>query len=280
MRVIYGGIRGSYPVADADRLVYGGETTAVLIEGSAGERVMIDAGTGIRLLNARLADPATPLLMLMTHYHLDHVIGFPQLAALYQPGREITIAAPPLEGQGPESAVSRLLVPPYWPISLHELPAAVSFVEIGPAGLPWGNLSIRWIYVTHQGGCAAYRIDEPGGGSLVLATDIEWAASGEDARREFLHFCREPSPVSLLCFDGAFTPEEYSAHRDWGHSTWEEAVAIGRAIPAGQTHIIHHLPSRTDAALDALSRRLEGAHPPAAFARGGQIIDLGSSAGS
>ena len=33
MRLIFGGVRGTSPVAHADFLKYGGDTTAVLIEG-------------------------------------------------------------------------------------------------------------------------------------------------------------------------------------------------------------------------------------------------------
>ena len=76
MKVLFGGVRGTGPVAQADFLRYGGETTSVLIEGAAGERLLLDAGTGMRIIapHLQLAAGGT-MRLLMTHYHLDHLAG-------------------------------------------------------------------------------------------------------------------------------------------------------------------------------------------------------------
>ena len=69
MKVILGGIRGTHPVPQSDFMDFGGETTSLLIEGVDGERLLIDAGTGVRLLGNRLnaEDTTSSVLLLMTH---------------------------------------------------------------------------------------------------------------------------------------------------------------------------------------------------------------------
>ena len=42
-------------------------------------------------------------------------------------------------------------------------------------------------------------------------------------RKEFVEFL---SGVDVLIHDAMYTPEELETHRGWGHSTYEEAVAL------------------------------------------------------
>ncbi|MCX7819596.1 MAG: MBL fold metallo-hydrolase [Kiritimatiellae bacterium] len=273
MKVVFGGVRGSYPTADADHLRYGGDTTCIAIEGTGGERLIIDAGTGVRRLSASLGRASDPLTVLFTHYHLDHIAGLPLLGALYQRGREVTLAAPLLGGRAVADVLPNLFGPPFWPVGLHHIGAQLRFETLTAAPLVVGRLEVRWCAVEHQGGCVAYRVDEREGGALVFATDIEWAAAGEDRRREFLRFCRTPSPASLLCFDGAYTDAEYAGRRGWGHSTWSEAVAVARAAGVAQLRVIHHAPEHDDAALDAIEHQVRAAvGEGAALAREGEEL--------
>ena len=75
MKLTLGGVRGSSPVAQPEFMHFGGETTAFLIEGAQGERILIDVPcSGVRMLWAggffasvlacalRLSGPQTLLL--------------------------------------------------------------------------------------------------------------------------------------------------------------------------------------------------------------------------
>lgn len=272
MKIVFGGVRGSHPTPDADRLRYGGETTAVAIVGRGGERLLIDAGTGVRRLRPHLGSPSEPLTVLFTHYHLDHVAAVPMLMPLFDPGRAVTFAAPRLGGRTVEDVLRTLVGPPFWPIPIGRMPARIAFQTLDAAPLVLGDLEVRWCPVEHEGGCAAYRVDERGGGAIVFATDVEWAAAGEDLRREFVRFCRAPNPATLLCFDGAYTAQEYPARRGWGHSTWPEAVAVARAAAIPMLRIIHHAPDHDDATLDAIERALRAEFPCGTLAREGEDL--------
>ncbi|MCX7008471.1 MAG: MBL fold metallo-hydrolase, partial [Kiritimatiellaeota bacterium] len=198
MKFIFGGVRGTSPVAHADFLKYGGETTCVLIEGRGGEKIVIDAGTGLRAFGGHLTAGAAgaEVLLLMTHYHLDHLMGLPSFALLYNEAWTVEIAAPRREAFEPNEVVRRILSKPFWPIQLDKLQARLKFTTLPAAAgsiRRYRGLEIRWCAVHHPEGCHAYRVDEPATGtSVVFATDMEWRSSTEGEKRDFLNLCTLP----------------------------------------------------------------------------------------
>lgn len=280
MQVVIGGVRGSFPVAQAGFTRYGGETTSLLVEGAGGERVLLDLGTGVRRLGARLhAQGARRVLVLLTHFHLDHLIGLPSLSLLYDNGCRVEFAAPGRRGEAIRRVLSRLLAQPFWPLELDGMGARLRFrhLSAGAANRPlrWGGLEIRWAQVHHPSGCHAYRIDEPSSGrSLVFATDVEWPLAAAAERRAFVRWAATPRPPSALFFDGQFTPRDYARYRGWGHSRWSDAVEVARATGAGRLYVIHHAPDHDDRALAAIERNVRAAWPAARAARQGAVIRL------
>lgn len=236
MKVFLGGARGSFPVAGADQARYGGETFALLVEGRAGDQILIDAGSGVRRLKKRLRPGGT---LFFTHTHLDHLLGLPMLAKVW-PRRMIL----PRGGLG--DVLARVFSPPIWPVTL---PAAE--FPVPPAPVEIGGLRVSWQPVAHPDGCVAYRVDEPAtGASLVLATDIEWGAMTPAAQDAFAAFARG---ADLLIFDAQYLPSEMATHQGWGHSCWTEAVDAARRSGAQKLWLMHHAPGRTDAEIAVLA---------------------------
>lgn len=279
MNLHIGGCRGTSPVTQRAFLTYGGDTSAYLVEGTAGDRVLVDLGTGARALGARLqaAPGARRLAILMTHYHLDHTMGLPALGLLYDPAWRVTIAAPPLHGHRVGTVVPRLLHAPYWPLQVSDLAADIRFRSLPSDGwrrpLRIGRLTIRWCALQHPGGCTAYRIDEAQQ-AVVIATDVEWARSTPAQRAALARLCRTPRPASVLVMDGQYTADTYAGHEGWGHSTWQECVAFARATGVEKLRITHHAPDADDRALGRIARAVARACPQAALARAGDTILL------
>ena len=111
MKVILGGVRGTSSVAQPEVMGYGGETTSVLVEGNEGGRIIIDAGTGIGRLGRRLEKekPLPTVLMLITHYHLDHIVGLPSFLLLYRKGFTVHVASPRREGRRAEEVLPQVM---------------------------------------------------------------------------------------------------------------------------------------------------------------------------
>jgi ribonuclease BN (tRNA processing enzyme) len=232
--------------------------------------VLLDAGTGLGTFDPfPVQEPgAPPCLLLLSHYHLDHLVGLPAFGPLRAPGFRLTVAAPRCGGFPPEEPVRRLLGPPFWPDlcmarldfrTLADAPAAI---------LRHGPYLIRWCAVAHEGGCHAYRVDECGSGaSLVFATDLEWSLADGGSQAAFLRLCTEPAPADLLLMDGT---EE--SHGRWGHSAWQDAVQVACETGAGRLVVIHLSPQDDDRALRARETRLRARLPSACLGRQGLVL--------
>ncbi len=278
MKLFTGGTRGTRAVADMAFARFGGDTSCFLVTGAAGEQAIVDAGTGLRSVAAKLAqDETAPIRFFFTHWHLDHLAGLFSFAPLYREGRCVNIAAPQFDGVAPASVVGALFAPPFWPVPLAALQARIGFSALSdePAALTVGGLHVRWCPVRHPGGCLAYRFDEPGTEqALVIATDMEWATASARERAAFLRFCRTPRPADLLLMDGQFTPDHYEPFRGWGHSRWSDGVEVARLADAGALAVIHHDPNSPDTRLDTVERDIQRAWPNAFLLKQGTELDL------
>ena len=249
MKVFMGGTRGSYPVSGANQVRYGGDTFSLLIEDDAGGQVLIDAGSGVRLLQDRLRPEGT---VFFTHTHLDHLIGLPMMENVWP--RELISPR-----GGLETIFARVFSPPVWPV---RLPAADYPVPTAPMTI--GGLRVSWQPVTHPDGCYAYRVDELAtGASIVVATDIEWRVMSAAGQESFIQFARG---TDKMVFDAQYRPAEYAAHKGRGHSTWEDAIDAAARCGVQNLWLMHHDPGRTDEELDAMAAEasavFKGAHFP------------------
>src|SRR5215210_7882280 len=95
MKIKFYGVRGSIPVCDEGFQRYGGNTTCLRIYREAANRiVVIDAGTGIRNLGKELVARdinQNVINILFSHFHWDHIQGFPFFAPAYNKDQEIGI---------------------------------------------------------------------------------------------------------------------------------------------------------------------------------------------
>ena len=69
MNITFYGVRGSTAAPGPLTAKYGGNTSCVHIELETGHDLILDAGTGIRLLGRRLATKTTPANILLSHSH-------------------------------------------------------------------------------------------------------------------------------------------------------------------------------------------------------------------
>lgn len=135
------GMRGSVPVEGA-KFSWGGATSCFCVR-TAAEEIYLDAGSGI--VKSR-PSANTRLTVLLTHMHLDHVLGLPFFPGLYEKGRHIDIYAFPHSGFTPEVALDRLISPPFWPCGIHDYPAQVTIhnlaATVTPDKLQLGAVSV------------------------------------------------------------------------------------------------------------------------------------------
>src|SRR3989442_9903856 len=76
-KLSFWGVRGSTPTVDPATWRYGGNTPCLELIAPDGTQIILDCGTGLRMLGSRWAAPnggKTPEThILVTHYHWDHI---------------------------------------------------------------------------------------------------------------------------------------------------------------------------------------------------------------
>ncbi len=273
MRIFIGGMRGSQPAIGSRFDEFGGDTTSLLVTGSHGERLVLDAGTGMRAVCEQLAqtEPGR-VTVLFSHYHLDHLIGLTMNPLLYKAQWSFHFIGPAFADGGVHDAVTGLLAPPYWPISWKQMSAGIEFAEFPADGIQIGGLRVQGCPVPHPGGSLAYRVNDACDASLVFATDIEWQKRTDVFETAFRTLCREPRPARLLVIDAHFGRERQEAFVGWGHTSWEDGVEIAASTGIPRVLLGHHAPAADDATLRALEQQVKDVFPGAALARAGQRI--------
>jgi len=262
LRLTVLGTRGSVPVSGSGFLEFGGESSCYLVE-AGGQAIFLDAGTGILSPPAGALD-GKEIGILITHAHLDHLLGLPLFPPLFEPGREIRIVGRRRGGLTTERQLARFVSGPLWPCTLDEFPARVRVLdEDGPFRL--GNVLVESMEGSHPGGCSVYKLS-CGGKSLVLATDFEPMG---DAAARLAAFAKG---TDLLLYDAQYAEQDYEAHRGYGHSTAAEGLRIRRESGAGSLLLIHHAPDADDASLREREARLAGTG--AHYARKGEVYEL------
>ncbi|MEN6336583.1 MAG: MBL fold metallo-hydrolase [Phycisphaerales bacterium] len=277
LRLFIGGMRGSRPAIGSGFDEFGGDTTSLLVVGSQGERLVLDAGTGLRNVAVQLA-PMEPgeATVVFSHYHLDHMAGLTMNPLFYRSDWSFRLVGPTLPDAGVRDAVTRLLAQPYWPISWKQMNARLTFSEFPEDGLRMGSLRVRACPTPHPGGSVAYRIDDADSGTgLVFATDIEWQKRTSVDEAAFMALCREPGPADLLVMDAHFGDVDKKAFAGWGHSSREDDLAIAAAAGIQRVLLGHHAPEADDTTLRAVEQQVKRLSPGAALARAGQWLTVG-----
>ncbi len=263
LAVTFWGVRGTAPVSGRGHLGFGGETICVDVSAGA-SRVIVDAGSGLAALGRRLAEqPRSETDIVLSHFHLDHLLGFMSFSPLYQPGSSVRLHAPILEGVEPEKALAGLFDRPFFPMSAHEAGAAFSIQAFTPGDrLSIGGFSVATCALSHPGGACGYRI-EHAGRAVVVALDHEHGAGDIDRRLEA--FC---SRADLVLYDATWDERvDYEPHRGWGHSTWQAGLELVQRAGAGRLACLHHAPSSNDRVLIEREKALQALAPQSFFAR-------------
>jgi phosphoribosyl 1,2-cyclic phosphodiesterase len=255
LRVTCWGTRGSIPAPGADTVRFGGNTSCVEMCAAGGPRLIFDAGTGIRALGRRLGQEDGPVdaHLFVTHYHWDHIQGFPFFAQLYDPATRLTVHGPREGDVSIEAAIEGQMSPLYFPIPLQALAATVEFAAAD--GRPWerDGVEVRSFRVRHPGVTLGYRVSA-GGASLVYVPDNE-IGNGPDPRwyRAMVEFA---AGADLLLHDSMYADDEYPRFVGWGHSSVGQAVRLAEDAGVASLALFHHAPDRTDAGVEQMAGEL------------------------
>jgi phosphoribosyl 1,2-cyclic phosphodiesterase len=236
--------------------------------------VILDAGTGLRHAGLRFASDPRPVHLLISHLHMDHILGLGFFRPLFEAGRTVTIWGPPSTTQDLRTRLTRYLSPPLFPVRIRDLPSEVRLHD-APAR-PWaiGDLQVCATTVIHPGPTLGYRL-ESAGRSMAYIPDHEPALGGIDGPHWTSGFDLARD-ASVLIHDAQYSPEEYAARVGWGHSSVEHAAALADLARVDRLVLFHHDPDHDDPfveRLEAMARSLR-AGGTAEAAREGTELEL------
>jgi phosphoribosyl 1,2-cyclic phosphodiesterase len=266
VRLTFFGVRGSCPCSSDRYRRYGGNTSCVLVELEGERPLIIDLGTGLRVLGERLASSlessgapfeATALL---THLHYDHVLGLPFFAPMRDPGAVLDVYGPSQDGQPLHDVLSRMVEPPFFPIAMADFRGELRCHDLdAPTDFAVGGFQVKARTVKHIGHTLGFRI-EAGPHSFAYISDHQAPADQRTVDKQVLELC---DGVDLVLHDAQYTQTEFAAMSTWGHSTDEYAVRVAVESGARRLCLFHHDPAHSDEQIDAMldnARRLGSKH--------------------
>ena len=242
MLVEFYGTRGSVAVSNKETSKHGGNTTCIHIEAGSGEDIIIDAGTGIRELGQSLiVSGKNRINLVFSHYHWDHIQGFPFFAPVFRKETELHIFGPADEVTA-KKALSYQMTMPYFPTDLASLPAKIVFHDLKKK-LEIGSVRIDTIVNNHPNHTRGFKFTE-GKKAFAFLTDNEVRAqNGKTSYQEFVDFIRG---TDLVVHDAQYTEETYRMRIGWGHSTYQQVAELVQEADVKHFMATHHDHSSTD----------------------------------
>ncbi len=280
MKVKFYGVRGSIPVCSPEFQRYGGNTTCLRIARERANRIwIIDAGTGIRNLGKDLMSEGYKQEVInigFTHFHWDHIQGFPFFAPCFNKDQIIGIMMMGIERKckNLKEIFSLQLQADYFPVQLDALGAQFQFFNMGNKETFYGvTATASPQHHSFPGGSYGLRIEDDSQ-VLVICTDVEHINGADETIVELAR------NADLLIHDGQYTDEEYITHRGWGHSTWRQAVEVAKRANVKKLIITHHDPDHDDDMLDSMERECQKEFPNSVFAKEGMDVQVSLPAAS
>jgi phosphoribosyl 1,2-cyclic phosphodiesterase len=255
MQVTLWGTRGSLATPGPETARYGGNTSCVGVIGRAGTVLVLDAGTGIRRFAKTIPDSVRRVDILLTHLHMDHILGLGFFSPLYRADVEVHIWGPASSTQNLQARLKRYLSPPLFPVRLNELPCKLLFHEVPRGDADIGEFRVSSALVCHPGPTVGYRIASPEGRVLTYLPDHEPALGAlrfPALPREWTSGGTLAANADLLIHDSQYSAAEYTCHCGWGHSSINQTLDFGTLTGVKLLVPFHHDPDHTDADLDRL----------------------------
>ena len=285
-RIKFRGVRGSYPVPNADFLKYGGNTACVEVN-VGGHLIILDAGTGLISLGNELMQKyiesgttitdRTPVKcsILLSHIHLDHIQGFPFFRPSHLASTRMALLGGVNYNETLEEELAKLLFTKSFPLDLGDIAADLRIMDLNETSyiifkkgedlpkvvrvndLKENDFNEEDVVITcyksyahPQNGVFIYKIMYKGK-TLIYATDKESYPGGDKKLVKFAKGC------DLLIHDAQYSTEDYLSiyvpKQGFGHSTFEMALDCKRQVEAKKLVYFHYDPTYNDEKLDLLA---------------------------
>ncbi len=266
------GVRGSYSAPFETHLGIGGNTSCVEIR--VDDHVIVcDAGTGIIPFGNMMLQQSKirELLIILTHYHWDHICGLPFFVPAFIPDWKITFFGPGQARRDIEEHVSAQMRAPYFPVGTETWLADVKYMDPPKDGkISYGPISFTYQSVHHPGTTFGYRLNV-NGKQVLYVSDNECLFLDKSIRQRYGDFSEEEQELltkmqkeeyaseldlikgaDILIHDAQYTVEDYQKKRGWGHSCYIDTINTAIDANVKELYLFHHDPNYDDVAIDKI----------------------------
>ncbi len=253
-------------------------------------QIIIDAGSGLKrlgddIMKAGVAGNGQGVYhILLTHFHIDHLLGLPFFTPIFIPGNEIHFYA--VQEDLP-NAIKFMFMRPYFPVDFASLPSKVSFHKLEPRkSLTINDVDITPYLLDHLDPTWGFKITS-GGNSYAHCSDTE-------GTRLNLNDLGPDQPlyqdVDLMYYDAQYPIAKSIDSNMGGHSSSQigldlamkmgiKRVLFGHHDPDSHTGVIQTLEKETQSyyisKLESAHSQQQTVHPVQwSFVYEGQMIEL------
>lgn len=268
MRIRILGSRGGIQASGPDYNKYGGDTSCFHIS-DGDDYIILDGGSGLRKLSPCMLNPDNESIILLTHFHMDHIIGIPFFTPFFNKNYKFVVYGPKDTANEVYNTVNGILHKDYFPINIEDFKSDISFDTFREGKkLKHKSFNIEAAWINHPCHTLAYKV-ENNNKTLVYITDHEPYKDIVHPVHESLHkYNNDPDLLharlinfikncDILIIDGEYTTEEYySKHVGWGHSSFNSSLKL--ALDANVKKIVfhHHAQFRRDIQIDILEEKI------------------------
>jgi len=252
MELTFWGVRAGIPMPGPEYARYGGNTVCIDVTDDAGNRAVIDAGTGLiglgkSLLGGPVGKGQGEIYIFLSHTFWDHIQGVPYFVPAFIPGNKIHFWGRSVSDQPVRDLLEGQMKKEFNPIcELGNMGSDIDVNEMRSERVQFGQFVMTTIATPHEGKLSlGYRIDH-GEKAAVLLSDVHY--DGGKVPDEVIEFS---AGATILVHDGGSNGQD-------PHPCAELAKRAG----VEQLVLTHYAPKQTDADIDALKESVSRAAGP------------------
>ena len=258
MKIFVYGSRGSIPFASF-KTKFGGNTSCMTIK-SEEEELVFDAGSGLyayqkklRMLGGGNVKELPPINILISHLHLDHIIGLGMFTPAWA-GADVKLYTISRGTKPLKEQVLGIFEPPYWPKVMKDL-KNVEVVEITPdVSFEIGVFTVTPFLASHPDATISFYVTD-GKKNFVHLLDSEYNSA---SYKDFASHRKYLENADLVVFDACYLPDDYPKFTGWGHSTVQHGVEIAKRWGVKLMMFSHFAQHYSDDELRSLNRYFDG----------------------
>lgn len=221
----------------------GGNTPCVEVRSKSGELFLLDAGSGIREFSVNGKQPVDlHYNLFFSHFHWDHVQGFPFFGQSFIPSSKIDIYSPfekTLEYIEYQSSEPFFPKNGCYPSVKNQL-----IFHLVKEGEPFeiGGVKINCKLMNHPGRSYSYSFSEDNK-KFIYCTDAELTEKDFDKNDERNFYFKD---TDVLVLDSQYNNPEAIKKVNWGHSSFAKAIDFALTWDVKNLWFFHHEPKYDD----------------------------------